>query len=365
MSSEVSRSSSPRSIAAAARVFADVVVGCAVIGCAVIGCVGPDSFNRDAGPLQTGAGGNDGFAGQTGTGGSGLGGAAAGGQTGAGGSGVGGKTGAGGTGMGGALGAGGGSAGGRTGSGGSGMGGAPGVGGRGMGGAPAGMGGALATDGGNDGDGAGVDGNGAGGMTGMGGASGCPPGIYCDNFESYATGGQPPTWTRLGGSAGDFQVVLDGSQVLAQNKTATGTTYRACYASGAPGAPWSNATTISAQVKVTAVGVTPTALLCVRYTTQNTGYCLALLPSMGGAQIQVRAADVASNSGDLTAMPIVVGTQYNVQVSVDGAGVLSGSVNGTAVAPFTPPGAAITAGFVGVATQMAEATFDNVVVTQP
>ena len=102
----------------------------------------------------------------------------------------------------------------------------------------------------------------------------------------------------------------------------------------------------------------------MRYTTGNTGYCLALLPSMG-AQIQVRAADVVSSSSAVTPMTITVGTQYNVQLSVDGAGVLSGSVNGTAVGPFTPPGTAIASGFVGVATQMAEATFDNVVVTQP
>jgi hypothetical protein len=197
----------------------------------------------------------------------------------------------------------------------------------------------------------------------MGGAGGGTV-VFSDNFESYTVAAtQPPTWTRLGGSGGDYQIILDGSQVLTQNKTATGTTYRSCYASGAPGAPWSNATTVSAQVKVTAIGTTPTALLCVRYTTGNAGYCLALLPNLG-AQIQVRAADVASSSSAVATMPIAVGTQYNVQISVDTAGVLSGSVNGMAVGPFTP-GTAIASGFVGVATQMATSTFDNVVVTQP
>ncbi len=350
MSSERCRSSSPKWIAAAVALMLATVA---------VGCVGPDAFNRDAGPIQPGVGGNDGFAGQTGSGGSGLGGAAMGGHTGAGGSGVGGatggvggKTGTGGSGMGGALGAGGSSAGGRTGSGGSGMGGAPGVGGRGMAGAN-GMGGAVVTDGGSDGDGA----------MGMGGAGGGSV-VFSDNFESYAIAAtQPPTWTRLGGSGGDYQIILDGSQVLTQNRTATGTTYRSCYASGALGAPWSNAATVSAQVKVTAIGTTPTALLCVRYTAGNAGYCLALLPNLG-AQIQVRAADVASSSSAVTTMPIAVGTQYNVQISVDPAGVLSGSVNGLVVGPFTP-GTAIASGFVGVATQMATATFDNVVVTQP
>lgn len=338
MSSELSRSSSPRPIAGAvALVFAT----------AAIGCVGPDAFNRDAGGFQTGAGGNDGFAGQTGAGGSGMGGATAmGGQTGAGG-----KTGVGGSGAGGSA------AGGR---GGSGMGGA-GMGGRGMGGAT-GMGGAPGTDGGTDGDGAGAGGNGAGGA-GMGGAGGGTV-VFSDNFESYLLNVQPPTWTRFGGSANDYQVVVDGTQVLTQNRTATGTTYRACYASSAPGAPWSGATTVSAQVKVTGIGTTPTALFCVRYTTGNAGFCLALLPNTG-VQFQVRAADVVSASSPVTTMTITVATQYNVRVSVDGAGVLSGSVNGTAVGPYTPTGTATTSGYVGVATQMATATFDNLVVTQP
>src|SRR5581483_9211713 len=188
--------------------------------------------------------------------------------------------------------------------------------------------------------------------------------VFSDNFESYALNMQPPTWTHLGGSTGDYQVIVDGTQVLAQNKAATGTTYRSCYSSGAPGAPWIGATTLSAQVKVTATGATPTALLCVRYTTGNAGYCIALLPN-SGAQFQVRTADVASASSVVTPMTITVGTQYNVQIRVNTSGVLSGSVNGTAVGPFTPTGTAITSGFAGVATQMAEATFDNVVVTQP
>jgi hypothetical protein len=227
-----------------------------------------------------------------------------------------------------------------------------------MGGAT-GSGGAIVTDGGSDGDDAG-----AGGAMGMGGAGGGTV-VFSDNFESYTIAAtQPPTWTRLGGSGGDYQIILDGSQVLTQNRTATGTTYRSCYASGAPGAPWSNATTVSAQVKVTAIGTTPTALLCVRYTAGNAGYCVALLPN-NGAQLQVRAADIASASSAVTPMTITVGTQYSVQISVDSTGILSGSVNGAAVGPFTPPGTTIASGFVGVATQMATATFDNVVVTQP
>jgi hypothetical protein len=346
MSSELSRSSSPRWTAVAvAPVLAIVVATLAP------SCVGPDAFNRDAGPIQTGLGGNDGIAGQTGSGGSGAGGAAMGGHTGAGGSGVGGATG----GMGGKTGTGGSATGGRTGTGGS----APGVGGRGTGGA-IGTGGALANDAGNDGDAAG-----AGGAMGMGGAGGCPPGIYCDNFESYGLNLQPPTWTRTGGSAGDWAIISDGTQALAQNH-AQSSTFRAEYSSGATGgAPWSGATTLSVQVKVTLNGSSsPTvALACVRYTATNDAYCLALMPGMG-AQLQSRNGQNVSSGSALFSVPITVGTQYNVQVSIDAGGMLSASLNGTALGTLMP-GNAIPSGFVAVATQSAEATFDNVVVTQP
>jgi len=349
MSSELSRSSSPRWIVAAVALVLAIVVATVAPS-----CVGPDAFNRDAGPIQTGFGGNDGIAGQAGSGGSGSGGAAMGGHTGAGGSGVGGATG----GVGGKTGTGGSATGGRTGTGGSGLGGAPGVGGRGMGGA-IGSGGALANDAGSDGNDAG-----AGGAMGMGGAGGGSV-VFTDNFESYGLNLQPPTWTRTGGSAGDWAIISDGTQALAQNH-AQSSTFRAEYSSGAiGGAPWSGATTLSVQVKVTLNGSSsPTvALACVRYTAANDAYCLALMPGMG-AQLQARNGQNVSSGSALFSVPIAVGTQYNVQVSIDAGGMLSASLNGTALGTLMP-GNAIASGFVAVATQSAEATFDNVVVTQP
>jgi len=346
MSSELSRSSSPRWIVAAVALVLAIVVATVAPS-----CVGPDAFNRDAGPIQTGLGGHDGIAGQTGSGGSGSGGAAMGGHTGGVGGatgGVGGKTGTGGSGMGGALGAGGSATGGRTGTGGA----APGVGGRGTGGA-IGTGGALASDAGSDGDDAGAGGAGGGSV------------VFSDNFESYGLNLQPPTWTRTGGSAGDWAIISDGTQALAQNH-AQSSTFRAEYSSGAiSGAPWSGATTLSVQVKVTLNGSSsPTvALACVRYTAANDAYCLALMPGMG-AQLQARNGQNVSSGSALFSVPIAVGTQYNVQVSIDAGGMLSASLNGTALGTLMP-GNAIASGFVAVATQSAEATFDNVVVTQP
>jgi len=352
MSSESSRSSSPRWIGAAVALVLAIVVATLAPS-----CVGPDAFNRDAGPIQTGGGGNNGFAGQTGTGGSGLGGAAmgAGGSGAAGATGTGGKTGTGGSGTGGALGAGGGSAGGRTGSGGSGMGGAPGVGGR-------GTGGAVVTDGGSD---AGAGGSGAGGA-GMGGAGGSTV-VFSDNFESYATTTVPPTWTRFQGSAGDFSVGTDTTQVLVQSKNSS--TFRAFYTSGATGAPWSGATTVNAQIKVTAPGSsgTPTAMACVRYTAGNQAYCLALIVS-SGAQIQVRnSGSISGTANDTSAVfptAITMGTAYDVRLSIDGTGLLTASLGGTTLGTLMPA-TAIASGFAAVATQSAVTEFDNIVVTQP
>ncbi len=232
------------------------------------------------------------------------------------------------------------------------MGGAPGVGGSGMGGAP---------DAGADtGAGGAPD---AGADAGLGGAGGCA-GVYCDNFESYAVGTQPPAWTRTGGSAGDWAIITDGTQALAQNH-AQSSTFRACYSSPGQAAPLTGPTTISAQAKIILNGSSSptTALVCVRYTTANDADCLALMAG-SGAQLQLRSGQTISSASALFPVTITVGTQYNVRVSVDAAGALSASLDGMMLGPFTPT-SAIASGFVGVATQSAEATFDNVVVTQP
>jgi hypothetical protein len=83
-----------------------------------------------------------------------------------------------------------------------------------------------------------------------------------------------------------------------------------------------------------------------------------------GAQIQARNGQTVNSGSALFPVTITVGTQYNVQISVDGSGLLSASLDGTVLGTLMP-GNAIASGFVGVATQSAEATFDNVVVTQP
>jgi hypothetical protein len=198
----------------------------------------------------------------------------------------------------------------------------------------------------------------------MGGAGGCA-GVYCDNFESYTLSAQPPTWTRTGGSSGDWAIVSDGTQALAQNH-AQSSTFRANFSSGATsaGAPWSGATTLSAQVKVTLNGSSSpvTALACVRYTDNSNFVCLALLGGLG-AQIQVMNGGTLSSSA-LFQVPVTVGTQYSVRIGVDGSGLVSASLDGSALGTFMPA-SLIPSGFVAVATQSAEATFDNVVVTQP
>ena len=83
-----------------------------------------------------------------------------------------------------------------------------------------------------------------------------------------------------------------------------------------------------------------------------------------GAQLQLRNGQTISSASALFPVTIAVGTQYNVRLSVDAAGALSASLDGMILGPFTPT-SAVASGFVAVATQSAEATFDNVVVTQP
>jgi hypothetical protein len=158
---------------------------------------------------------------------------------------------------------------------------------------------------------------------------------------------------------------LDVTNVFAQDRT-NSTTFRACYASGAPGAPWSGATTVSARIKLLLAGSSgaTTPLLCVRYTVgPGPAFCLALVPGMG-AQIQVRTNQTVSSSSPFSATTIAVGGSYNARIGVDAAGTLHASVDGVSVGPFIP-GTAIASGYVAVATQAAEASFDNVVVSQP
>ncbi len=192
-------------------------------------------------------------------------------------------------------------------------------------------------------------------------STGCP-GVYCDNFESDTVGAMATGWIREGGSDGDWQVITDASKAFAQNH-AQSATFRLVYASGTP---WSSATTISASAKVLASGSsgTTTALVCLRYSGGSSGdyVCLALEPGVG-AQIKLR------NSGSVTSGPqwtptIAVGTTYTVTLSASATGALSATLNGTALGSYTPT-TALASGFIALATQSAEAVFDNIVVTQP
>jgi hypothetical protein len=190
-------------------------------------------------------------------------------------------------------------------------------------------------------------------------------GIYCDNFEADTAGAMAAGWTREGGSSGDWQVIADATKAFAQNH-AVSSTFRLCYASGASAAPWSGATSVTAQAKVLALGSsgTTTALVCVRYAGGATGdyQCLGLEPGVG-AQILVRNGGTVT-SGPVWATTIAVGTYYAVKLSVTAAGALSASIGGTTLGTYTPP-TAVASGYAAVATQSAEAAFDNLVVTRP
>ena len=342
----------------------------------VTGCAEGEelTFRGDSGQVGTGgAAGSSGAAGSDGT------------ETG--GSGGTGTTGSGGTGGTGGFGGGGGSPGVDAGSGKGGTGGSAGKGGSGgttggTGGATGGSGGTTGGTGGATGGSGGATGGtggttgGTGGIAGAGGSTdagssvdgatgSCPPGVsYCNDFERDTVGIMPLGWTRVGGSDGDWQVFFDTSNVFAQNH-ASSSTFRLCYPNGAPGAPWSGATTVSARVKILAPGSsgTTTALLCMGYGTGSSNYaCLAMVPG-SGARIRMNAGG-SSTDGPLWSVPIAIGTWYDVKINTDASGALSASLGGTPLGSYMPP-TPIAGGNVAVATQSAQAAFDTVIVTQP
>jgi hypothetical protein len=118
-------------------------------------------------------------------------------------------------------------------------------------------------------------------------------------------------------------------------------------------------------VKVIASGSsgTPMALLCLRYTGGASGDydCVALEPGVG-AQLRAKVGGTVT-SGATLAATVALGTWYDVQLSVDATGALSASVDGAALGGLAA--GVLASGFVAVATQSAEAAFDDVVVTQP
>ena len=199
-----------------------------------------------------------------------------------------------------------------------------------------------------------------------GGAGSCPGGTsYCNDFERDLAGSMPVGWTRVGGSDGDWQVFFDTSNVFAQNH-ASSSTFRLCYPSGAAGAPWNGATTVSARVKILAPGSsgTTTALLCLGYRAGSGGNyaCLALEPG-AGARIRMNAGG-SPTDGPLWPAAIAVGSWYDVKITLDATGGVSAYWNGTLLGSYMPP-SAIAGGYVAIATQSAQAAFDTVMVTQP
>ncbi len=185
-------------------------------------------------------------------------------------------------------------------------------------------------------------------------------GVYCDDFEADTVGTQALGWTRVGGSAGDWQVTAAGTKFFSQ-VGATSSTFRAAFSSGAPGAPWSGATSVSADVELNTLGISgQAALLCVRFVDISNFYCAALSPA--GIQIQTKVGGNTNNSA-VFPQSINTGSIQQVTLSLSAAGVLSVILNSSQRGTLTP--AALANGFVAVATTSVEASFDTIVVTQP
>jgi pectate lyase len=174
--------------------------------------------------------------------------------------------------------------------------------------------------------------------------------LFSDDFES----GLASTWSKSGGN---WVIATDGSSVLQQNNT---TSALAREFNGSTS--WTDYT-LQAQVKPLSIGSGGYAGIAARANSSTTFYRLALLS--GQAQLQ------AVNSGSITvigsrSMTVSTGTWYTLRVDVSGSTV-TGFVNGTQFASGTST--LISAGRIGLQTNLATANFDNVSVssvgTQP
>jgi hypothetical protein len=212
--------------------------------------------------------------------------------------------------------------------------------------------------------GSGGSGGGSGGTTGSGGTggsggSGGGATVFSDNFDGQTLGTTTPaSWTRVGGSSGDWSIASDGTQVLAQNAS-TSSTVRAETAAGTVSG---GAASISAQVKLVATGSSnQAAMACLRYTDSSNYYCAALGPT--GVQIKTAMGGTANVSAIWPAT-VAVGSCYALKLSSNSSGVLTASLGGTAMGTYTPP-ATVASGSAAVATTSMRAEFDSVVVTGP
>ncbi|HET6147393.1 MAG TPA: hypothetical protein VFH68_07645 [Polyangia bacterium] len=187
------------------------------------------------------------------------------------------------------------------------------------------------------------------------------PGVYCDDFEADVVGTMANGWTLIGDSTGDWSVVADGGKFFEQIGV-VGSALRVSFASGAPGAPWRGAISISADVKImTPPGLgAQAAMVCPRFVDLDNYYCLALGPN--GIQIQTRVNGGASNSA-IFGQNITNNSIHQVRLSLSAAGVLAVSLDSSTRGTLTPT--ALNSGFAAVATQGVAAAFDNIVVTQP
>jgi hypothetical protein len=180
--------------------------------------------------------------------------------------------------------------------------------------------------------------------------------VFVDDFERNLVGMSATGWTRIGGSATDWEVAADTGLVFQQDRSLS-TTLRLCYA----GPSRSGAGSVSARVKVLGNGTSsvPTALLCLRYAINGSGYeCLGLEPGVG-LQIKTLAGD-----GPVWPTGVSMNLWYGLKLSLDASGMLSAYVDGTLLGTFRPA-AAVDYSPVAVGTQSALAAFDDVVLTTP
>jgi hypothetical protein len=171
--------------------------------------------------------------------------------------------------------------------------------------------------------------------------------LLADDFESYALGSVPPTWTVVSGS---WVVQQDGSQVLAQTDSDTsaekrvlaGSTSWGDYVLQADVKPGANATALGFQ-------------LIARETDANNYYSFGFYSGTWYLKERVGGTQATLTQGNFS----FTSQFYTLVFSLQGT-TLSGSINGTTV--FTLTDSSLSNGMIGFSTK-AMSEIDNVVVT--
>jgi hypothetical protein len=171
--------------------------------------------------------------------------------------------------------------------------------------------------------------------------------LFSDDFEPYALGSVPPTWTVVSGS---WSVQQDGSQVLEETNSDTSTEKRVLAGSTS----WGDYV-FQADVKPGANSPSLGFQLIARQIDANNYYSFGFFSGTWYLKKRVSGTQTTITQGNFS----FTSQFYSLVFSLQGT-TLSGSINGTNV--FTKTDSSLSSGMIGFSTK-AMSEIDNVLVT--